>query len=823
MDLCLSWADAGGASNEAGIHREKCDPGWEHDRSYRVYQAKRLRNLLQERIVFLDGAMGTELQRSGLPAGVSVETWAASHIDTVKRIHRSSILAGSDVILSCTFGGTGAKLDSPEEVTRINTILAETALEEAGSAAIAAASIGPTGQLLHPSGELTWLGAYELFRIQIKAIAATGIDTFFLETFSDPRELKAAVLAVRDVVPDSFISAQMTFGEGAVSLAGTSPTALALLAEQLPVDAVGANCSTGPSDLLPVLQEMGRFTSRPLTAEPNAGLPVDGMYDMSPERFAGWMEDFARAGVSLIGGCCGTGPEHIRHCVSRIGIRPAEPARVEYFRALTSLDRIVPLGERTLAVGESINPTGRDALRKSIAEGDFFAITSLARAQGRADVIDVNLGLEKLLPDGLVHEVFSRLSLGNPVSVDLSSPVLLETAFRELGGIGILNSLTCAEEHIRARAGVLKRHGGYAVLLPIDENGIGEGPAERVRILRKGINILGGMGIPSWRILADPLVRPVGTGASGAELLETLDAFISEGLLTIAGVSNISHGLPGRSSMNIALLAAMASRGLDLAIIDVLDGSMLDVHRKTQILMGNLEPVERRLPELSPIGINPDFMQILEKCIIIGDRRGTESAGRELLDSGVPARDLLEKGLAGAMEKVGDLYSRRKLFLPHLISAAGAAETLTKLLEPHLKKEGDKTTRGRILIASVKGDIHDIGKNLVVLFLRNSGFEVTDMGHDVPAEEIIRKAIEIDADIIALSALMSSTAPEMEAVAEKAKTADLRARVLVGGAVITEEYAAAIGANAYAPDAFSAVAAADLLMMELKQGTEGDL
>ena len=784
-------------------------------------QAKRLRRLISERVVFLDGAMGTALQRAGLPAGVHTEAWAAENIATVRDVHRSYVQAGSDVIMSCTFGGTGLRFDSPEEVTAVNTLLAEAALEEAGSTTMTAASIGPTGELLHPSGGLTWLHSYELYSQQVSALADAGIDIFFLETFSDPRELKAAILAVRDILPDAFISAQMTFGEGATSLAGTTPTALVLLTEQLPVDAVGANCSTGPSDLLPVIQEMARFTEIPLVVEPNAGLPVNGRYDMTPERFAGWMEDFAWAGGSMIGGCCGTGPEHIEACVKLIGRRPPEPRRTEVLRALTSMDRIVPLGDRTLAVGESINPTGRKALRASIREGDFFAITSLARAQGRADVIDVNLGLEKVLPDGLVHEVFSRLSLGAPVSVDLSDPGLLEIAFRELGGIGILNSMTCAAEHIRERAGILKRHGGYTVLLPIDEEGMGESPGDRVRKLEKGLALLEGMGIPSWRVLADPLVRPVGTGASTSQLLETLEAFRERGLLTIAGISNISHGLPGRSGMNAALLAAMATRGLDLAIIDVLDSTVLDVHRKTQILMGNLEPVERRLPELNPIGIDPDFMGILEKCIIIGDRRGTESAGRELLESGTPARTLLEEGLARAMGKVGDLYSRRKLFLPHLIASAGAAETLTRLLEPHLEKDGGALVRGRVLMASVKGDIHDIGKNLVALFLRNSGFEVTDLGRDVHAERIVEAAAEMDADIIALSALMSSTAPEMESVIARVKERSLRTRVLIGGAVITEEFAELIGAHSYAKDAYSAVAAAEALMAGLNEDEEG--
>jgi len=775
-------------------------------------QAGKLRDLLQKRIAFLDGGTGTELIKRGMPSGVTAVEWAASNAEILRAVHSDYAEAGADIVLTCTFGGTRAKLKTSDIVRDLNHRLADTAIDAVGGRALVAASIGPTGELIHPSGTMTWKEAYHFFNTQTEALADTGIDIFFLETFSDPRELKAAALAVRDNVPDAFISAQMTFTSGSLSLSGTSPTALVVLANQLPVDAVGANCGNGPAELLPIIQEMVRFSNRWVAVEPNAGLPVNGVYEMSPERFAGSIEDFARSGAAIIGGCCGSGPEHVREYVSLLGNRPVVESHPEALQLLTSVDRMVTIGDRMLAVGESINPTGKKNLQNSLSKGDFFSVISLARAQGRADVIDVNLGLERLLPDGFIHEVFSRLSIGLPLSVDLSDPCNIEAAFCEMGGIGILNSLISTKKYIDERIDILLRHGGYAVLLPIDEDGPGRTAEERLNKLEKGIAILGSHGFPENRIIADPIVKPLGTGADSRLILDTLRLFKHRGLLTIAGISNISYGLPDRSALNAALLASLATFGLDMAIVDVLDSKVLEMHRNSQILLGNIEPVERRLPELDPQGISPDFMGILIKSIIIGDRRQTEATGRELLENGRTAREILEDGLSPAMEKVGDLYNRKKLFLPHLIASAGASEVLTKLLRPYLDKEKVSSCRGRIVLASVRGDIHDIGKNLVALFLRNTGFEVFDLGKDVHADEIIAKAAETNAHIIALSALMSTTAPEMEKVISLAKSRGVSARIMVGGAVLTEEYADSIGADGYASNAYGAVQTASSLM-----------
>ena len=767
--------------------------------------AERLRNLLAERVAFLDGAAGTLLHEAGMPGGVLTELWAMEHPDAVRRMHREYADAGADVCLTCTFGGVLAGTRDRDSVVRVNAALAKMALDEVGDRVIVAASVGPTGQTIYPHGALRWTDAYGLYRDQVAGLTSSGVEVFFCETFSDPRELKAAVLAIRDSCPDSFVSAQMSFGEDGRSLAGTTPSALAVLAEHLAVDAVGANCSVGPESLLPVVRQIAGLTSKPVSVEPNAGLPVDGKHEMGPAEFARWAEDIAWAGAGLIGGCCGTGPDHVRETVSLLGSRKRTPIEVSPLRALTSIDGLAQMGGSMLAVGESINPTGRPALKRAIREGNFQMVVSAAREQHAADVLDVNLGLERVVPGGLVTEVFSRLSTGPPLSVDLSSPEFLEEAFREIGGIALLNSITSAREDIDSKIGILLRNGGYAVLLPIDEEGLGETPADRLRKLEKGLAILAEHGFPPGRVVADPIVRSVAVGARPDETVETLRLFRERGLLTMAGVSNVSHGLPGRRGVNNAMLSLLAAGGLDLAIVDVLEPSTLEICRGSQVLAGRVDPADQAeailLEQNSP---SDDPMTDLRLSLVRGDGHGVETAASVLLGEMVPPSEIIEKGLSAGMEEVGRLYSSRKLFLPHLIAAADAAESLMNMLVP-LLGEDRALGAGTVVIASVRGDIHDIGKNLVALFLRNSGFRVVDLGKDVPSGRIVDEAEANSADIIALSALMSTTAPRMEEILQMVRDRGLSARIMVGGAVITADYAEAIGAHGYAADAYGAV------------------
>ncbi|MEO0249569.1 MAG: homocysteine S-methyltransferase family protein, partial [candidate division WOR-3 bacterium] len=579
---------------------------------------RELRELLTRRVVFLDGATGTELIKRGLPPGASPELWASEHTDVLAQLYRDYADSGSDVVLANTFGGNRIKLGDPSLVEKINDIMVMTALEAIGHRVIVGASVGPTGLLMYPQGPLRMSEAYSVFREHAEALVRTGVDVFFLETFSDPRELKAAFLAVRDVAPDSFVSVQMTFGQDGLTLSGTGPAALALLAEHLGADAVGMNCSLGPEGLFPVFQELARFSRCFLVVEPNAGLPVKGVYSLGPDEFASWAEDFAWAGANIIGGCCGTGPDHVREFVRLIGQRPPAAREPEPFLAFSSLDRVVPLGARTLSVGEAINPTGKPDLKSALKRGDYDFVLSLARAQERADLIDVNLGLEKLLPEGFVPELFSRLTDGPPVSCDLSSPELIQQAFSELGGIGLLNSLTATEEDIAAKINILKRHGGFAVLLPIDKEGLAETPDERISKIKRGLEILSEHGFPAERVIADPVVKPVGTGASPMITIETLRGLKSMGLATIAGVSNVSHGLPGRAGINSAMLSVLVEAGLDLAIIDVMSRTTMDVLVGAQVLAGRIEPVESLAPE--PEAGTREPADELTNAIFLGDR-----------------------------------------------------------------------------------------------------------------------------------------------------------------------------------------------------------
>ncbi|PIE52855.1 hypothetical protein CSA37_04225 [Candidatus Fermentibacteria bacterium] len=764
--------------------------------------AKELIKLLKDRVAFLDGAMGTMLMKHGMPAGVSVEGWAAEHPEVLTDIHSAFIDAGSDLILSCTFGGSALSLGS--DAVRLNTTLADIAIRAAGSRAIPAASVGPSSKLIYPVGEISWMEVYDSFCVQAAALSAAGMEVFFLETFSDPRQLKAAVLAFRDTCPDSFISAHLTFADNGRTGSGTSPTALSVLCEQLPVNAAGANCSTGPSGLLPVITELCRTSTKLVTVEPNAGLPDSrGNYAMSPEAFADATEEMAWAGASIIGGCCGTTPEHIKALRTAVGIRKAEKREPEPVRAFSSVDTIVPIGSAMLKIGESVNPTGRKELKKAIRAGDHDFVISMARAQEEADLFDINMGLERLVPDGLITRVFAGLCTGAPLSADISSPDNIELAFREIGGIGLLNSMLSTEQHIAERVPVLLRHGGYTVLLPIDEKGLPDSPEGKLKVLRKGLRILNEHGFPCSRVLADPIVKAVATGADPWNTVSTMKLFSDLGLLTVAGVSNVSHGLPHRSALNAAFLSILASQGLDAGIVNVHDRHTSSITAGAAVLSGRVDPAEIPIPAMDDDEGEEDSFSILRKALIRGDGSLAERTGILLLKQGTDAREIITECLAPAMDRLGNLYAAKKLFLPHLIAGAEAARVLMKVLEPAIASD-EAESPGTVVLATVRGDIHDIGKNLVSLFLSNAGYKVIDLGKDIHSESIVNAAEENNADAIALSALMSTTASRMEEVVSLLKKKGLNIPVIVGGAVVTEEFAGEIGAY-YSRDAYSAV------------------
>ncbi|MFO7627185.1 MAG: homocysteine S-methyltransferase family protein [Candidatus Fermentibacteraceae bacterium] len=760
--------------------------------------AKRLVNILSRRVVFLDGAMGTMLMKSGMPPGACPERWAAENPGKLEDIHKNYVLAGSDVVLSCTFGGTRSRLgESPE---RMNSVLARCLLKAVDGRAIPAASMGPTGILMHPLGGLRWMDAYNEFHAQAKALVEAGLEVFFLETFSDPRELKAAVLAVRDACPHGFISAQMSFGEDGFSLTGTSAKALAAFAQQLPANAVGANCSVGPDSLASVVKAIRAHTSKHVSIEPNAGMPdSSGRHNMPPEAFASRCDDLVWSGASIIGGCCGTGPEHIQALRALVGKRKRERTPGTLPRLLTSMTSVVSLGGELVVVGESINPTGRNGLKDAIRAGDTGYVLSAAAGQPAARVLDINLGLERMIPDGFVTDLFAGLSTGPPISVDLSDPWNIELAFRELGGAGILNSLTCDPDFIGKRVGTLLRHGGYAVLLPMGPDGIPESPVDRVAMIKRGMSVLSEHGFPEWRVIADPVVQSLASGADPAVTLKTLAMMKKRRWLTIAGVSNVSHGLPGRRAVNMAFLSRLAEGGLDLAIVDATRPETRLAVRGGQVLGGRVSAVEdMELPDDSttPAGS-------IQEAILRGDVRETLGQAERLLARGTDPSDLIDEHLQKAMAKLGRLYEEKKAFLPHLIAAAEAARALTELLRP-LLKTGREKSRGSVVLATVKGDIHDIGKNLVALFLEGAGYDVIDLGRDVPALRIVEAVRETGANAVALSALMSSTASRMEEVVGLLRESGLRTPVIIGGAVVTREFAVQIGAL-YSREAFGVV------------------
>ncbi|MCK5842392.1 MAG: cobalamin-dependent protein, partial [Candidatus Sabulitectum sp.] len=449
-----------------------------------------------------------------------------------------------------------------------------------------------------------------------------------------------------------------------------------------------------------------------------------------------------------------------------------------------------------------VNPTGRKELKKAIRRGDSDHVISMARAQEKADILDINLGLERLVPEGLVDKLFAGLCIGAPLSVDLSDPEKINAAFVQSGGISLLNSLTAIEKHIEERVEILLRHGGYAVLLPIDENGLAETPEERLSVIKKGIAILEKHGFPKSRVFADPIVKALATGADPQVTLKTLRLFKKEGILTIAGVSNVSHGLPHRAGINAAFLANLAVEGLDAGIVNVLDPTTAGITSGAAALCGRVDPADIEIPDDEQFETQGNDV-LLRKALLKGDIAGAKLAANLLLDSGKQASALVDECLAPAMDKLGSLYSKKKLFLPHLIAGAEAAKALMEILKPRMETTKEDI-KGTIVLATVRGDIHDIGKNLVALFLSNAGFQVVDLGKDVSSEAIVDAAKTHNADAVGLSALMSTTATRMEEVIQLLEQSDLKIPVLIGGAVVTKEFASQIGAF-YAKDAYSAV------------------
>lgn len=844
---------------------------------------KRLSALLASGPVLLDGAMGTQLIAAGLRPGECPETWNAARPEALQAIHRAYLAAGARIATTNTFGGNRRKLSAyglsgaVAELNRAGAAAARQAACAAGNGALVAGSVGPTGEFVAPFGPLPFNEAYDIFREQMAALLAGGADFILLETFSDLGEARAAVLAAKDL--GAAVGCTFTFDEHGRTLLGADPETVAVVLENLGCAFVGANCSLGPRDLVPLVRRMATVARVPVAVQPNAGLPrLEGelaVYPEGPEKFGRAGGDLLAAGASLVGGCCGTTPEHIRalrRAVEDAGCASAAGGRAKGAEAsrtlLAGLGGVVAIGsaELPVVIGERLNPTARKRLVEAVRAGDFSVYREEARAQvaAGADLLDLNVGAPGADEPAAMRAAVAAVeqAVGVPLSIDSASPDALAAGLEAFHGRALLNSVNGKEEVLAGVLPVARRYGAAVLGLTLDEEGIPPRAEGRLAIGRRIVEAAGAHGFRREDILLDCLV--LSAGAQQAEVAETLRAvrMVREelGVHTVLGVSNVSYGLPGRPILNDTFLAMALGAGLDAAIVNPLDGRVWETLRAAAVLMNRdrharvylahqpaAEPAPARPAVSGQAGPAPDasgtagttgtvgttgtagqsgvagaaaavpaakapedWASAIRLAILEGEAARMPNLVAKALHAAAPL-SVVDQAVVPSLAEVGRRYETGEYFLPQLLLSAEAARAAFAELKPHLAKGGGPV-KGTVVLATVEGDIHDIGKNIVAVMLENHGFRVVDLGRDVPADRVVETARAEQAQLVGLSALMTTTMTGMAKVIAALRAADVRAKVMVGGAVVTREYAERIGADGYGKDAVAAVRLAEELI-----------
>ena len=800
-----------------------------------------LRDRLGKEILYFDGGMGTLLQEKGLAPGELPETWNLEHPEVIREIHRRYIEAGSDIVLTNTFGANALKFHdercSLKEIVESAIDHVKAAIREAGDdrRIYTALDVGPTGKLLKPMGDLDFETAYEAFREVMVIAEKAGADLIHIETMSDTYELKAAVLAAKENTSLP-VFATAIFDERRKLLTGADVPSVVALLEGLRVDALGINCGMGPEQMLPVLEEMLRYSSLPVIVKPNAGLPQqrDGRtcYDVLPEEFAYLMKRITNIGASVIGGCCGTTPEHIRAMKDACrGLQPLPAAEKEY-TVVSSYGKSVFLGNRTeerhgsKIIGERINPTGKKRFKQALKEHDLDYILreAITQQDNGAHILDVNVGLpdidEPALMEEAVQEIQSVVNL--PLQIDTVDIQAMERALRIYNGKAMVNSVSGKQESMDSVFPLIRKYGGVVIGLTLDEEGIPADADGRIRIAEKIIAEAGKYGIKKKDIVIDALAMTISSEPEGAKVtLETLRRLRDEVKVnTVLGVSNISFGLPSRPVINSAFYTMAMMNGLSAGIINPSSEDMMKAWYAYHALMDFDPNCERYISRYSnaPAGVpagkpgtpahgpggNTPGMH-LAAAIEKGLRDDAHSITLQLTEEKAPL-DIINEELIPALNRVGVGFEKGTVFLPQLLMSAEAAKSAFAVLKEKMDKSGEvQEKKGTIVIATVKGDIHDIGKNIVKVLLENYSFDVIDLGKDVPPEKIVDTVLEKKAPLAGLSALMTTTVVSMEETIRQLREKAPECRVMVGGAVLNQEYADMIGADFYGKDAMQSV------------------
>ena len=809
------------------------------------------RELVKKGPVLLDGATGTNLQKAGMPVGVCPEQWILENSEVLIDLQKRYVEAGTDILFAPTFTASRIKLkeygleDHLEEMNRKLVALSKEAAK--GTNALVAGDLTMTGEQLYPLGDLMFEDLVDVYKEQAKIIAEAGADLFVVETMMSLQECRAAVLAIREVC-DLPVMVSLTYNEDGRTLYGTDPVTAVVVMQSLGADAVGMNCSTGPEAMLEPIAKMAEYATIPLLAKPNAGMPelIDGqtVFNVEPEEFAEVGKKLVEEGAAIIGGCCGTTPEHIRALKEAVKGIPVKAPLQTKRRMLTSERKSVEitLDGRFMVIGERINPTGKKKLQAELKEGSLNLVRTMALEQEEngASILDINMGMngidEKEMMLRTIYEVTSTVDC--PLCIDSSHVDIIEAALRIYPGRALINSISLEKEKFEKLLPIAKKYGAMFILLPLSDEGLPKDSAEKHGIIRTIMDEAVRIGMAKEDIIVDGLVATIGANPNAAlECFETFSYCKNElELPTACGLSNISFGLPERTYVNTAFLTMAIANGLTMAIANPSQELLMNAAFASDMLLNKKESdiryiermnflsekyagMERVMVQKTPAGTSAAGGEIRKEstgsgvfqAVLKGNKEHVLEEVKKMLDGGAKPDEIINEHLIAAINGVGELFDKKKYFLPQLISSANTMKLAIEYLEPMLERSNTEAM-ATIVVATVEGDIHDIGKNLVVLMLKNYGYHVIDLGKDVPADVIVDTAMNEGAKVIGLSALMTTTMMRMKDVVELAKEKGCTAKIVIGGAAITESFSDEIGADGYSKDAAECVKLVERLL-----------
>ena len=789
-------------------------------------------------IQIFDGAMGTMLQNAGMKTGDCPEYLNITNPKMVQDVHRAYFEAGSDIIETNTFGASRIKLaeyNLSDKVAEINTAAVQNVKIATDGKAKVAGSMGPTGGFIKPLGELDFDEVYQNYYEQAKALATAGADYILIETCIEIQEMRAALLAAKDAC-DLPVICQLSFSEDGRTVTGTDPQSAAIILSAMGADVIGANCSLGPEQLVPIVKELAENCSCPISIQPNAGMPhlVDGktVFPMTPEDFGKWAPELVKAGATFIGGCCGTTPAHIKAIKEALkGV--VEPVRKEPSNdlALASRSKTVFIGKDlpTRLIGERINPTGRKKLAAEIKNGSFISVKreAIEQEQAGAQILDVNMGVAGIDQAEAMKKAVMEISqlVNIPLAIDTSDAKALEAGLKAYPGRALINSVSAEPDRLKYFIPLAKRYGAAILCLPLSEEGIPKTGKERLAVVQKIIDEAKKYGLKDNDFLLDALVMTIATDKDACnEVLNTLRLYRKYiGAPSTMGLSNISFGLPNRPLINSTFFAMCLAAGLDAPIMNPYDDSMQNALSAASALLGkdpsgrdySISHSGQNIPvaKAKTVASTGDIIEDIKNAIISGEKEAIADMVEKALNDGYKPNEITDKALSAAMNVVGKDFGAKKIFLPQvMLSAEAMREAFIKIKE---RIPADSMSdKGKIVIATVKGDIHDLGKNIVAALLENNGYRVIDLGKDVDKEDIIKVAKENNADMIGLCSLMTTTITQIDEVIEELKNSDFKTKVMIGGAVVTSEYADKVGADAYASDGVEAVELAKKLIVK---------